>query len=70
MARAPLKVPNHNRAHIQSHGLGGMQGRHYDRNEYMEEKRDALLRWAWCLRALRRRPAPNTDTMSERDGPS
>jgi len=30
------------RAQLQSHGLGGVQARHYDRHEYMAEKRDAL----------------------------
>lgn len=31
------------RAHLQSHGLGGVQARHYDRHDYLTEKRDALL---------------------------
>lgn len=30
------------RAHLQSHGLGGVQTRHYDRHDYLEEKRLAL----------------------------
>ena len=30
------------RAHLQSHGLGGVQARHYDRHDYLEEKRGAL----------------------------
>lgn len=30
------------RAQLQSHGLGGIQSRHYDRHEYLEEKRAAL----------------------------
>ena len=29
-------------AQIQSHGLGGIQARHYDRHDYMGEKRAAL----------------------------
>jgi hypothetical protein len=33
------------RAQILSHGLGGVQDRHYDRHEYMEEKRQALEVW-------------------------
>jgi integrase len=36
------------RAQLQSHGLGGVQGKHYDRHDYLDEKRDALER----LRAL------------------
>jgi Phage integrase family len=30
------------RAQLQSHGLGGIQARHYDRHSYMAEKREAL----------------------------
>jgi hypothetical protein len=30
------------RAHLQSHGLGGVQTRHYDRYEYTKETRAAL----------------------------
>jgi len=30
------------RAQLQSHGLGGVQSRHYDRHDYVAEKRDAL----------------------------
>ncbi len=30
------------RAQLQSHGLSGVQVRHYDRYDYLTEKRDAL----------------------------
>jgi integrase len=30
------------RAQLQSHGLGGVQARHYDRHHYLPEKREAL----------------------------
>lgn len=30
------------RAQLQSHGLGGVQARHYDRHDYEREKREAL----------------------------
>jgi len=30
------------RARLQSHGLGGVQARHYDRHDYLAEKREAL----------------------------
>ena len=33
------------RAQVQSHGLGGVQARHYDRHNYMEEKRTTLEKW-------------------------
>lgn len=43
---AALGVSKDLRAQIQSHGLGGVQARHYDRHEYIEEKRTALEAWA------------------------
>jgi integrase len=33
------------RAQLQSHGLGGVQQRHYDKHDYMVEKRSALTAW-------------------------
>lgn len=33
------------RAQIQSHGLGGVQTRHYDRHDYMMEKRAEMEKW-------------------------
>jgi len=42
---AALGVSKDIRAQLQSHGLGGVQDRHYDRHEYMEEKRIALEKW-------------------------
>jgi integrase len=42
---AALGVSKDLRAQLQSHGLGGVQDRHYDRHEYMEEKRRALEAW-------------------------
>jgi integrase len=41
---AALGVPEHVRAQLQSHGLGGVQARHYDRHRYDDEKRAALAR--------------------------
>jgi integrase len=41
------------RAQIQSHGLGGIQARHYDRHDYMPEKRAALERWGQYLDELK-----------------
>jgi len=42
---AALGISKDIRAQIQSHGLGGIQARHYDRHEYMHEKREALDLW-------------------------
>lgn len=39
---AALGVGLEVRAHLQSHGLGGVQARHYDRHDYADEKRAAL----------------------------
>lgn len=41
---AALGVSSDVRAHLLSHGLGGIQTRHYDRHDYAAEKRDALTR--------------------------
>ncbi|MDW8468878.1 MAG: hypothetical protein RML56_07825 [Burkholderiales bacterium] len=41
------------RARIQSHGLGGVPSRHYDRHDYMPEKRAALEAWAAHLALAR-----------------
>jgi integrase len=49
---ASLKVSSDIRAQLQSHGLGGVQQRHYDRHDYALEKRQALQKWARHLAAL------------------
>lgn len=41
------------RGEVQSHGLGGVQKRHYDQHDYLEEKRAVLQLWASHLAALR-----------------
>ena len=33
------------RAQLLSHGISGVQAQHYDRHDYLKEKRTALLRW-------------------------
>jgi integrase len=43
---AALGVSSDVRAQIQSHGLHGVQIRHYDRHDYDREKRAALALWA------------------------
>jgi len=48
---AALGVSTDVRAQIQSHGLGGIQARHYDRHDYMQEKRAALALWVARLTA-------------------
>ena len=53
---AALGVSSDVRAQIQSHGLGGIQARHYDRHDYMPEKRAARALWAQRFRNLPRAP--------------
>lgn len=49
---AALGISKDTRAQLQSHGLGGVQARHYDRYDYLTEKRAALTAWsAWLTRA-------------------
>ena len=50
---ASLKVSSDVRAELQSHGLGGVQKRHYDRHEYALEKRQSLEKWARHLAKLK-----------------
>jgi hypothetical protein len=38
---------------VQAQGLGGVQKRHYDQHDYLEEKRAALQLWASHLAALK-----------------
>ena len=40
------------RAQLLSHGLTGVQEKHYDRNLYLTEKRQALQRWERVLKGL------------------
>jgi integrase len=49
---AALGVSSDIRAQLQSHGLGGVQARHYDRHHYMAEKRATLETWNRYLQAL------------------
>ncbi|MCX7961170.1 MAG: integrase family protein [Burkholderiales bacterium] len=50
---AALGIGRDVRAQIQSHGLGGVQSRHYDRHSYMREKVAALEAWAAHLALAR-----------------
>lgn len=55
---AAMGISKDVRAQLLSHGLGGVQDRHYDQHEYMAEKRNALQAWADRLQALAdRKPA-------------
>ena len=49
---ASIRTPVEVRGQIQSHGLGGIQARHYDRYSYMDEKRESLQKWERHLEKL------------------
>lgn len=51
---AALRVSKDIRAQLQSHGLGGVQDKSYDRHDYADEKREALRLW---IDRLNSRPA-------------
>lgn len=51
---ARLGVSKDIRAQLLSHGLGGVQAKHYDRYEYWDEKRAALKAWHDKLEAIRK----------------
>ncbi len=52
-AMAALGISSDVRAQIQSHGLGGVQHRHYDRHSYSAEKKAALEKWSRHLKKLK-----------------
>lgn len=49
---ASLGVSKDYRAQIQSHGLSGVQNKHYDRHDYMAEKLSVLTLWEDFLSSL------------------
>jgi len=42
---ASMEISKETRAHLLSHGLGGIQDLHYDRYSYSKEKSSALIAW-------------------------
>jgi integrase len=63
---AAAGVTEQTRAQLQSHGLGGVQARHYDRHSYAGEKREAL-ETLWGL--LTSAPATVTPIRRRRSAP-
>ncbi len=59
-ALASLGISREVRAQLQSHGLGGVQDRHYDDHDYLVEKRAALQALLDLLNAV---PADNPATL-------
>lgn len=58
---AAMRVSKDLRGQLQSHGLGGVQDRHYDMHTYLEEKANALAAWNAKLQALAAGKAPSTN---------
>ena len=50
---ASLAISKDTRAQLLSHGIGGVQDAHYDRHDYLTEKRAALVAWEARLEAIR-----------------
>lgn len=65
---AELGISKDVRCQIQSHGLGDIESRHYDRYEYLAEKRDALIKWEAYLTKLAEAAsqAKSSSSISER----
>ena len=40
---ARVKIPKDDRGRLQSHGITGVQARHYDGHDYIDEKRNAVV---------------------------
>lgn len=59
---AGLGVSRDIRAQLLSHGLSGVQNQHYDRHQYMDEKRDALITWEQHLEKILVSDEENTRT--------
>lgn len=58
---AGLGISKNIRAQVLSHGLSGVQDKHYDRHSYETEKRNALTAWENWLTSIEKneKPAPN-----------
>jgi hypothetical protein len=60
-ALAAAKVSLEARGHLQSHGISGVQARHYDGHDYLDAKRDALEK----LYQILTRPAQKTNRVAK-----
>ena len=56
---ARLGIGKDIRAHVLSHGIGGIQDKHYDRHAYEDEKREALRKWERFLGSLKKPAKPS-----------
>lgn len=49
---ASMRISKDVRAQLLSHGIHGVQAAHYDRHDYLDEKRAALIAWEKRLQAI------------------
>merc|ERR1711879_761422 len=49
---ASLRISKDDRAQVLSHGISGVQDKHYDRHHYIKEKREALRKWERHLEGI------------------
>lgn len=49
---ARMGISKETRAHILSHGLGGVQNQHYNKHDYYDEKLNALIAWDAKLKEI------------------
>lgn len=63
---AGLGVAKDTRAQLLSHGLSGVQAAHYDRHDYLNEKRAALEAWERHLERLRTGASANVVELVQR----
>ncbi len=66
---ASLGVSSDVRAQLQSHGLGGIQMRYYDRHDYALEKRAAVELWAGHLDRLKAGEVASVTSIGQRRKP-
>lgn len=60
---AGLGISKDTRAQVLSHGLGGVQDKHYDRHAYETEKRNALSAWENWLTSIERGDKPSDNVV-------
>lgn len=63
---ASLKVSKDTRAQVLSHGIGGVQDKHYDMHAYTEEKHAALVLWEnWLTQLLKKKKSEHGNNKPE-----
>ena len=63
---AEIGINKDTRAQLLSHGISGIQAKHYDRYDYLEEKRTALKIWEYYLRTEEKPKAKVVEIIKKR----